>query len=118
MARIAFLIPIRHGKRDDYVQFAKGLSADQLAVLYRQYGVTAHAAFVGRDVIVSYYEAADPQAVRAMWALPAVQEIVRTQMSSMVDLDPTDLKFLDVLFEWQETLPGGHAGSGIGNLRS
>lgn|ERR1700720_1428175 len=106
MAQLAFLIPIRPGKRDAYVQFAKGLSADQLAELYRQYGVTAHAAFVGRDMIVSYYEAADAEAVRAMWALPAVQEIVRTQMSGMVELDPLNLKFLDVVFDWQEERPG------------
>jgi hypothetical protein len=105
VARIAFLIPIRPGQRDAYVRFAKGLSADQLADLYRQYGVTAHAAFVGPEVIVSYYEAKDPEAVRAMWALPAVQEVVRTQMSNMVEFDPLDLGFLDAVFEWQEAIP-------------
>jgi hypothetical protein len=104
MARVAFLVPIRPGKREAYLQFAKKLSADQLAPLYRQYGVTTHVAFVGQDVIVSYYEAANPADVRAMWALPAVQEIVRTQMSGLVELDPLDLKFLDVAFDWQEAV--------------
>ena len=101
MARVAFLIPICAGKRDDYLQFVRNLSAASLAPLYRQYGVTAHAAFVAEDLIVSYYEAESPEDLRAMWALPEVQEVVRTQMSSMVELDPLNLRFLDVVFDWQ-----------------
>jgi L-rhamnose mutarotase len=103
MSRVAFLIPIKPGKRDEYIRFAQQLSAEQLAELYRQYGVTAHSAFVGPDVIVSYYEVADPKSLRAMWALPAVQDIVRTQLSSMVELDPLNLQFLDVAFAWEES---------------
>jgi hypothetical protein len=34
------------GKRGAYLLFVKTLSADDLAPLYRQYGMTAHAAFV------------------------------------------------------------------------
>jgi len=103
MAHVAFLIPIRPGRRDAYIQFAQGLSAEQLAPLYRQYGVTAHTAFVGSDLIVSYYEVEDPESLRQMWALPAVQEVVRSQMSDMVELDPLDLRFLDVVFDWTES---------------
>jgi hypothetical protein len=101
MARVAFLIPIRPGKRGDYLQFVRNLSVESLAPLYRQYGVTAHAAFVAEDLIVSYYEAEDPEQVRAMWALPEVQQVVRAQMSSLVELDPLSLGFLEIAFEWQ-----------------
>jgi len=110
MARIAFLIPIKPGKRQAYLDFVHGLRAEQLAPLYRQHGVTAHAAFVADDFIVSYYEADDPAEVRKMWALPTVQEIVRTQMASMVDLDPTNLHFLEVPFHWQEGAEKGKQG--------
>lgn len=108
MAKIAFLISIRPGQRQAYINFARGLSGDELAPLYKQFGVTAHAAFVADDFVVSYYEAADPEQVRQMWALPAVQEVVRTQMSSMVEFNPLDLQFLEVAFDWDEKTGDRH----------
>jgi hypothetical protein len=102
VAKVAFLVPIRPGKRGAYIEFAKSLSGDQLASLYREFGIRSHLAFVADNFIVSYYEASDPAQVRKMWALPAVQEVVRTQMASLVDFDPLALDFLDVAFEWND----------------